>query len=119
VALASEGLVTALLVLGIVALVQQVESDILQPMIMGRLVPLHPLVVLLVLSAGAKLVGLIGALLAVPLAASVSAISNEVRLRSEHPGRAGPEPLGGPNGALADEADEEDAEDAEDGEKAS
>jgi putative heme transporter len=105
VALASEGVVTALLVLAVVAVVQQVESDILQPMIMGRVVPLHPLVVLLVLSAGAKLVGLIGALLAVPLAASVSAIGNEVRLRSEHPGTPGPEPLGGPNGVLAAEED--------------
>jgi putative heme transporter len=122
VALASEGVVTALLVLGVVILVQQVESDILQPMIMGRAVPLHPLVVLLVLSAGAKLVGLIGALLAVPLAASVSAIGNEVRLRSEHPGQPGPEPLGGPNGQLAAEADEEDEADEEpapDGERAS
>lgn len=108
VALASEGLVTALLVLGVVIIVQQVESDILQPMIMGRQVPLHPLVVLLVLSAGAKLVGLIGALLAVPLAASVSAIGNEVRLRSVHPGQPGPEPLGGPNGQLAEDEDEDD-----------
>lgn len=112
VALASEGLVTALIVLGIVALVQQIESDILQPMIMGRAVPLHPLVVLLVLSAGAKLVGLIGALLAVPLAASVSAIGNEARLRAEHEGRPGPEPLGGPNGQLtAEEEDEEQGDD--------
>jgi putative heme transporter len=115
VALASEGLVTALIVLGIVALVQQIESDILQPMIMGRVVPLHPLVVLIVLSAGAKLVGLIGALLAVPLAASVSAIGNEVRLRSQHPGQPGPEPLGGPNGQLApDEGEDEDADGEDD-----
>jgi putative heme transporter len=113
VALASEGLVTALIVLGIVALVQQIESDILQPMIMGRVVPLHPLVVLLVLSAGAKLVGLIGALLAVPLAASVSAIGNEIRLRSQHPGRPGPEPLGGPNGQLAPDEDEDGDEDGD------
>jgi putative heme transporter len=111
VALASEGLVTALIVLAIVALVQQIESDILQPMIMGRVVPLHPLVVLLVLSAGAKLIGLIGALLAVPLAASVSAIGNEVRLRSEHPGEPGPEPLGGPDGQLEAEDDDQHEDD--------
>jgi putative heme transporter len=115
VALASEGVVTALLVLAVVAVVQQVESDILQPMIMGRVVPLHPLVVLLVLSAGAKLIGLIGALLAVPLAASVSAIGNEVRLRAEHLGEPGPEPLGGPNGRLAEEPREQDAKDGQDG----
>jgi putative heme transporter len=98
VALAAEGLVTALIVLGIVALVQQLESDVLQPMIMRRVVPLHPLVILLVLAAGAKIVGLIGALLAVPLAAVVSAVGNEVRLRRQHPGVPGPEPIGGPSG---------------------
>jgi putative heme transporter len=97
VALASEGLVIALIVLGIVALVQQLESDVLQPMIMRRVVPLHPIVVLLVLAAGAKIVGIIGALLAVPLAAVVSAVGNEVRLRRQHPADPGPEPIGGPS----------------------
>jgi putative heme transporter len=97
VALASEGLVIALIVLGIVALVQQLESDVLQPMIMRRVVPLHPIVVLLVLAAGAKIVGIIGALLAVPLAAVVSAVGNEVRLRRQHPTDPGPEPIGGPS----------------------
>jgi putative heme transporter len=117
VALASEGPITALLVLAVVAVVQQVESDILQPMIMGRAVPLHPLVVLVVLSAGAKLVGLIGALLAVPLAASISAVGNEVRLRSEHLGQPGPEPLGGPNGQLAEEREEADGQDERPGDE--
>jgi putative heme transporter len=97
VALADGGPTTALLVLGVVIVVQQVESDVLQPMIMRRVVPLHPVVVLIVLAAGAKLVGLIGALLAVPIAAVVSAVGNEVRLRHRHLGDPGPEPLGGPS----------------------
>lgn len=107
VALAAEGLVTALIALGIVLLVQQIESDVLQPVIMRRVVPLHPLVVLLVLAAGARLVGLIGALLAVPLAAVVSAVGNEVRLRRQHPGEPGPEPIGGPSGDEDERAEAE------------
>jgi putative heme transporter len=114
VALASEGPITALLVVGVVALVQQLESDVLQPMIMRRVVPLHPIVILLVLAAGAKVVGLIGALLAVPLAAVVSAVGNELRLRREHSGEPGPDPVGGPS-ADDDGADghDEDGEGAE------
>jgi hypothetical protein len=60
---------------------------------------------------------LIGALLAVPLAASISAVGNEVRLRSEHLGQPGPEPLGGPNGQLAEEREEADGQDERPGDE--
>jgi putative heme transporter len=111
VALAHGGAGTALIVLAIVVVVQQVESDILQPVIMRRLVavPLHPVVVLAVLVAGAKLVGIVGAFLAVPLAAVASAVGNELRLRHESEPGVGAEgeerPLGGREGVL-DEPDE-------------
>jgi predicted PurR-regulated permease PerM len=98
VALATGGLTTALVVLAIVVVVQQVESNILQPVIMRRAVSLHPVVILSVLTAGAVFVGIVGAFLAVPIAATLAAIGNELRLRGElrHRGlQPGPSPLGG------------------------
>lgn len=98
VALAAGGPVTALAVLAVVVGVQQVEGQLLQPVLVRRSVALHPAVVLLAIFAGAVLAGLPGAFLAVPLAAVASAVSNEVRLRHErHDGQVsagGPEPLG-------------------------
>jgi putative heme transporter len=109
VAFADGGLGVALIVLAIVVAVQQIESDVLQPVIMRRAVPLHPVVVLAVLTAGAKLVGIVGAFLAVPLAAVVSAVGNELRLRHEQAPERGSvvtseRPLGGKQGVLEDDA---------------
>jgi predicted PurR-regulated permease PerM len=98
VALATGGLTTALIVLAIVVLVQQVESNVLQPMIMRRAVSLHPIVILSVLTAGVVIVGVLGAFLAVPIAATLAAVGNELRLRGELRRRGmepGPSPLGG------------------------
>jgi putative heme transporter len=83
VALATGGLTTALVVLAIVIGVQQLESNVLQPMIMRRAVSLHPVVILTVLTAGAVIVGVLGAFLAVPIAATLAAVGNELRLRGE------------------------------------
>jgi putative heme transporter len=111
VAFAHGGGTMALIVLAIVVVVQQVESDVLQPVIMRRAVPLHPVVVLAVLTAGAKLVGIVGAFLAVPIAAVISAVGNELRLRHEAEKQATgdeelEEPLGGKHGTLeAEDAD--------------
>lgn len=69
VALAHAGLTTAALVLGLVLLVQQLESNVLQPFIIGNAVRLHPMVVLLAVTAGAISFGVLGAFLAVPVAA--------------------------------------------------
>jgi putative heme transporter len=111
VAFADGGGGTALIVLAIVVVVQQVESDVLQPVIMRRAVPLHPVVVLAVLTAGAKLVGIVGAFLAVPLAAVASAVGNELRLRHESPpddpvGDGTRRPLGGRQAVLDREEQE-------------
>ncbi len=100
VALASTGeITTALIVLAIVVGVQQVESNVLQPVIMRRAVSLHPVVILAALTAGGLLIGIVGAFLAVPIAAVVSAVGNELRLRHEaarrgEPVEDEPEPLG-------------------------
>ena len=69
VALVTNGVITALIVLGIVILVMQLESHILQPLLLGRAVKLHPLAVVLSIAAGLVVAGIAGALLAVPLLA--------------------------------------------------
>ncbi|WNB85822.1 AI-2E family transporter [Cellulomonas sp. ATA003] len=69
VALVSNGPTTALIVLGVVVLVNQLEGDLLQPVVMGKALSLHPLAILIALTAGTILSGILGALLAVPIAA--------------------------------------------------
>ncbi|NBP86426.1 MAG: AI-2E family transporter, partial [Mycobacteriaceae bacterium] len=66
VALLAKGFVAALIALGIVIAVQQLESHVLQPLVMGRAVSIHPLAIVLAIATGAVLAGIIGALLAVP-----------------------------------------------------
>ncbi len=88
---------TALIVLAIVVGVQQFESNVLQPVIMRRAVSLHPVVVLAVLTAGAALIGIIGAFLAVPIAAVAAAVGNELRLRYEAAQADGPPEDPGPD----------------------
>ena len=68
-ALVANGWVNALIMLGIVLLVQQLESHLLQPFIMGRAVSLHPVAVILAVAAGSGVAGILGALFAVPLLA--------------------------------------------------
>nr|BFE67478.1 hypothetical protein GCM10020092_007790 [Actinoplanes digitatis] len=60
VALVDEGWVIALVVLGAVILVQQLEGHILQPLIMGRAVAIHPLVVIIGIASGVVLAGIMG-----------------------------------------------------------
>lgn len=74
VALVTQGPGAALIVLGIVIVVNQVEGNLLQPVIMGHTLSLHALVVLLALSVGALLGGVAGAVLAVPLTAVAWAV---------------------------------------------
>lgn len=69
VALVANGFVAALIVLAIVIGVMQLESHILQPLLLGRAVKLHPLAVVLAITAGLVVAGIAGGLLAVPLLA--------------------------------------------------
>jgi predicted PurR-regulated permease PerM len=69
VALVDKGLVVALILLAAVIAVQQLEGHVLQPLIMGRAVAIHPLAVILAIAAGVVLAGIIGALIAVPIVA--------------------------------------------------
>jgi len=73
-ALVALGPVQALIMLGIVLLVQQLESNILQPLIMGKAVSLHPLAVIFSVAGGSMIFGAVGALFAVPTLAVVNAV---------------------------------------------
>lgn len=79
VALIAEGLVTALLVLAAVLVVQQTESNLLHPFVVGRAVNVHPAAILLGVTAGAVLGGIIGAFIAVPIVAVGARIGGYIR----------------------------------------
>lgn len=74
VALVTNGLVGAIVVVAVVILVNQLEGNLLQPVLMGNALKLHPLVILVALTAGTVLGGIIGAILSVPIAAVTWAI---------------------------------------------
>ena len=69
VTLVTAGFTDALIVLAVVLVVQQVEGNLLQPLLMGRAVNLHPVVTLLSVTTGTLLLGIAGALVAVPVVA--------------------------------------------------
>ncbi len=69
VALVANGWVNALLVLGVIILVQQLEGNLLQPVLMARSMKLHAFVILIALAAGTVIGGVLGAVLAVPITA--------------------------------------------------
>jgi predicted PurR-regulated permease PerM len=69
IALVTNGWVVALIVLGIVVLVNQLEGNLLQPIVMAQSLSIHPLVILVALTTGTVLGGIVGAVLSVPIAA--------------------------------------------------
>ena len=77
--------------LAVVVVVQQVETNVLQPVIMGKTTRLHPLVVALASVAGGAIGGLLGVFVAVPVTAAVVAALSELRRAGffDTPGRAG------------------------------
>ena len=90
--LATKGWLAAVILLAIFLLENQIESHLLQPLIIGRAVRLHPLEVIIVLAVGGIVAGIPGAIVAVPTAAVVSAAwrsSHEPRRREppSEPGR--------------------------------
>jgi putative heme transporter len=74
VALVAVGAFKALLMLGVIVVVQQLEAHVLQPFLMGRFVSVHPLGVIVAIAMGVIVAGIPGALIAVPLAASLNAV---------------------------------------------
>ena len=91
VALVANGFTTALIVFAIIVAVQQIEGNVLQPILQSKSMNLHAGVVLLAVTGGSTLFGIIGAFLAVPVAATAAVLlrylNEQVELRSnEHPG---------------------------------
>jgi putative heme transporter len=79
VALAANGLISALLVGVAIALIGQFEGHILQPLVMGKQVSLHPVVIALVVTAGTITAGILGAVISVPLVAVAWAVFSKLR----------------------------------------
>ena len=90
VALATGDVGTALAVLALIVVVQQLEGHILTPILLGRATELHPLAVIAALGAGAVLLGVLGAFLAVPVAASIARALAYLRSRTVAPAPATP-----------------------------
>lgn len=88
VALVDGGFTTALVMLAGVLVVQQVEGNVLQPFLMGRSVSVHPLAVVVAVTAGSLVAGVSGALVAVPLVATANAVV--LHLAGHDPGRPPP-----------------------------
>jgi predicted PurR-regulated permease PerM len=96
VALVAQGPWTALFMLLAVIAVQQLESHVLQPFLMGTLVAVHPLAIIIAIAAGVVVAGVVGALIAVPLAACLNGIVRHLASTAQqfqaHPEELPPEP---------------------------
>lgn len=111
IALVTKGLVTALIVLGIIIAVMQLESHVLQPLLLGRAVSVHPLAVVVAIAAGLVLGGIAGALLAVPF---VAVMNTAIRsLLAESPEEVLHDLLTGEPGPYSAEPDEPDTAEGE------
>lgn len=114
IALADGGVSTGLFMLLVVVVVQQVESNLLQPVLVGRAVRLHPLVVALGVIGGGSVGGVLGMFLAIPLIAAVTAAVIEVRAASAELTPVGSSRsaessvVPGPDASTVDRADEPD-----------
>jgi predicted PurR-regulated permease PerM len=85
VALVSQGPITALIALAIVVAVMQLEGHVLQPLLLGRAVRVHPLAVVLAIAAGLLVAGIFGALIAVPTVACANVAGTYLSRRYEGP----------------------------------
>lgn len=102
VALIAKGWIYALITLGLIIAVQQLEGHVLQPLVMGRAVSIHPLAIVLAIAGGGVMAGIVGALLAVPVMAFLNSAvrvlvasdpsAEEAALAAEDGGRVEAEP---------------------------
>ncbi|NMO93850.1 AI-2E family transporter [Actinomycetospora sp. TBRC 11914] len=100
IALVSKGFTTALIVLVLILAVQQIEGNLLQPLVQGRGLGLHAAVIILAVTGGGSVAGIVGAFLAVPVVAVTAEIARyvneqiDMRARSdeEHPSEVAPAP---------------------------
>jgi predicted PurR-regulated permease PerM len=97
VTLVAKGLVAAIIVLGVLIVMNQLDGHLLQPQIVGKMVRLHPLAVILVLAVGGVVAGIAGAVVAVPITAALTRAVHEFQDR--------PLPPAGESADSADSAD--------------
>lgn len=97
VALAERGPVVALLVIGLTVVVGSFDGDILQPLVMGKAVNLHPLAIVFAIAAGSIVLGIVGALIAVPIAGAVYGVIKY--LTGRDPDKPYPPPTADPSAA--------------------
>ncbi len=83
VAVVSAGPIAALIMLAIVIVVQQVEGNVLQPLLLGKALQLHPLAVVLSTAMGILLAGIVGGILAVPVVAGLAAVAISLTKRED------------------------------------
>lgn len=81
VALITLGIPQALTIAAAITIIQQLEGNVLEPVVMGRTVKLHPVVILLAVASGAIVAGIAGAFLAVPLVATATASGSYLKAR--------------------------------------
>ncbi len=86
----SKGLVAAVIVAAVLLLDSQIEAHLLQPFVVGRYVRIHPLAVVLSLAAGAILFGIVGAIVAVPVVATINSAVRAATASSDHPADGSP-----------------------------
>jgi len=79
VVLATKGWIAALILFGIMIVMNQLEGHLLQPQVVGKMVRLHPLAVILVLAVGGVVAGIAGAVVAVPITAAVTSAARALR----------------------------------------
>ena len=109
VALLAKGIVYALATLGLLILINQIEAHLLQPLVMGRAVSIHPLAVVLAISTGGVVAGIVGALLAVP---TVAFFNNAIQvLLAEDPAAQAEQQIEQPRDAPIMQAKSDSAED--------
>jgi predicted PurR-regulated permease PerM len=93
VTLVTAGPVPALIVAGVTLVVQQIDNDILAPVVYGRALRMHPLVVLLGIAAGGSLFGFVGTIFAVPFLAVTLNMIDELRSNPAKADQSIPEPV--------------------------
>ena len=85
--LAAKGLIAAVIVLGVLVLMNQLEGHLLQPQVIGKMVRLHPLAVILVLAVAGVVAGIAGAVVAVPITAAITSAVRALQ-HDDNDGRA-------------------------------
>ncbi|WP_093262401.1 AI-2E family transporter [Thermostaphylospora chromogena] len=118
----AKGWIYALVFVGILVVEQQLENHVLQPLIVGRVLQFHPLAIILVLAVGGVLAGIMGAVVAVPVAAVIyRALPELYRDPPEpesEPGAQGPSSTGPPSSVAERPAAEKPAASQESGRQA-